>query len=196
MKASYCIEGRIHNHKLMDTIIVMGSANIRHNNENEKRFFFWLSSSSYFVFSCMKQKDLLICQEPSTVFKIEQKSSILRLNCLLSVFKRLLNSILWGCIERKKAWLSTEQSPKNDYNQFVCKISPYRKKEKTSVLGQYNSIFCPSLKIKCWTASLVGVVVYREILLLHIYKLLPWDSLAFSKWGQQTWPWGKAHKLS
>ena len=77
MKASYCIEGRIHNHKLMDTIIVMGSANIRHNNENEKRFFFWLSSSSYFVFSCMKQKDLLICQEPSTVFKIEQKRSIL-----------------------------------------------------------------------------------------------------------------------
>ena len=49
MKASYCIEGRIHNHKLMDTILVMGSANIRHNNENEKRFFFLLSSS-YFAF--------------------------------------------------------------------------------------------------------------------------------------------------
>ena len=55
----------------MDTIIVMGSANIRHNNENEKRFFFLLG------FLCMKQKDLLICQELSTVFKIEQKRFIL-----------------------------------------------------------------------------------------------------------------------
>ena len=63
MKASYCIEGRIHNHKL-DTIIVMGSANIRHNNENEKRFFCFFRAflSSYFA-SSMKQKDLLICQE-------------------------------------------------------------------------------------------------------------------------------------
>ena len=47
----------------MDTIIVMGSANIRHNNENEKRFFFWLFFFFLLGFLCMKQKDLLICQE-------------------------------------------------------------------------------------------------------------------------------------
>ena len=40
----------------MDTIIVMGSANIRHNNENEKRFFFFLLSSSYFAFCAWNKK--------------------------------------------------------------------------------------------------------------------------------------------
>ena len=51
----------------MDTIIVMGSANIRHNNENEKRFFFLLC---IFVHETKRFTGL---SKPRTVFKIEHK---------------------------------------------------------------------------------------------------------------------------
>ena len=174
MKASYCIEGRIHNHKLMDTIIVMGSANIRHNNENEKRFFFLLSSS-YFAFYAWNKKIYWFVKK-SQCSKMNKKVPFRNHNCealrlfgLWNIgnkisaerFEWLLNSILWECIEGKSMTLSRAIS-KNYYNQFVCKISPLWNKHL--YLGNKCVVqfyFCPSLKDKM-LSSLGYWVVFRD----------------------------------
>ena len=49
---------------------------------------------------------------------------------------------------KEKAGISAEQSPKNDYNQFVCKISPYRKNEKNICIWAIQFYFLSQFKDK------------------------------------------------